>query len=60
MVEAINERGESLGKLAQEKFDFRPQAIIEHLNLRKDIYLPTACYGHFGKKGLPWEEIEQW
>lgn len=31
--------------------------IIEKLNLRRPIYLQTAAYGHFGKDGLPWEEI---
>jgi len=57
MVEAVDERGESLGKLVREKFDFRPQAIIERLNLRRPLYLQTAAYGHFGKPGLPWEEV---
>jgi len=57
MVEAVNEKGENLSKFAQEKFDFRPAAIIERLNLRRPIYRQTAAYGHFGKLGLPWEEI---
>jgi S-adenosylmethionine synthetase len=57
MLEAINEHGESLGRLLQEKFDFRPEAIIERLDLKRPIYLPTAAYGHFGKADLPWEEI---
>lgn len=57
MVEAVDENGKSLAKLVKSKFDFRPNAIIEKLNLRQPIYLQTAVYGHFGKKGLPWEEI---
>lgn len=57
MIEALNEKGESLAALVKEKFDFTPKAIIERLNLRAPIYLPTASYGHFGKQGLPWEEI---
>ncbi|MBI3588852.1 MAG: methionine adenosyltransferase [Candidatus Liptonbacteria bacterium] len=57
MVEAVNEKGESLADLVKQKFDFKPLAIIERLNLRKPIYLQTAAYGHFGKPGLPWEEI---
>ncbi len=57
MVEALNENGESLAEVAKKKFDFRPQAIIERLNLRQPIYQQTAAYGHFGKNGLPWEEI---
>jgi len=57
MVYASNETGKDLSIIAKEKFDFRPQAIIERLNLRRPIYLQTAAYGHFGKQGLPWEEI---
>ena len=57
MVEAVSEKGKSLAEIVKKKFDFRPQAIIERLNLRRPIYLQTAAYGHFGKEGLPWEEI---
>jgi S-adenosylmethionine synthetase len=57
MVEAVNEKGESLSELIKDNFDFRPKAIIEKLNLRSSLFLKTAAYGHFGKKGLPWEEI---
>lgn len=56
MVEAVNENQESLSKIINEKFDFKPRSIIERLNLMKPIYLQTAAYGHFGKPGLPWEE----
>ena len=37
-------------------FDFRPAAMIEKLGLRRPIYKQTTNYGHFGKKGLSWEE----
>lgn len=57
MVEAIDQNDNSLADLVKQKFDFRPMAIIERLNLRRPIYLPTAAYGHFGRPGLPWEEI---
>lgn len=57
MVTAVNEKDEDLSALAKEKFDFRPKAIIERLNLRRPIYRNTAVYGHFGKEGLPWEEV---
>ena len=40
-------------------FDFRPQAIIESLELRKPIYSQTAAYGHFGKAELPWEQLNK-
>ena len=56
MVEIVNEKGESLDSI-KERFDFRPQSIIEQLNLRQPIYSQTASYGHFGKEGLPWEQI---
>lgn len=57
MVEALNEKGESFSNLVKEKFDFRPRAIIERLDLLRPIYRQTAAYGHFGKTNLPWEEI---
>jgi S-adenosylmethionine synthetase len=38
-----------------EKFDFRPAAIIERLDLLRPIYRQTTNYGHFGRPGLPWE-----
>lgn len=57
MVHAENEKGEDLSGLVREKFDFRPLAIIERLNLRRPIFFKTAAYGHFGKEGLPWEEV---
>ena len=57
MVEAIDENGNSLANLVKEKFDFRPNAIIERLGLRRPIFRQTAAYGHFGRAGLPWEEI---
>ena len=39
----------------RQGFDFRPAAIIERLGLLRPIYRQTTNYGHFGKKGLPWE-----
>lgn len=41
-----------------ELFDFRPSAMLETLDLRKPIYKSTACYGHFGREGFPWERIK--
>ncbi len=38
-------------------FPLKPAEIIEFLKLRRPIYRQTSCYGHFGKKGLPWEEL---
>jgi len=42
-----------------EAFDFRPAAIIRDLDLRRPIYRETAAYGHFGRKGFPWEETDR-
>jgi S-adenosylmethionine synthetase len=39
-----------------QRFDFRPAAIIEHLDLLRPIYRSTTNYGHFGRRGLPWEQ----
>jgi S-adenosylmethionine synthetase len=43
----------------REVFDFRPAAIIHHFDLRRPIYEETAAYGHFGRKGFPWEETDR-
>ncbi len=40
---------EEILKWIEEKFDLRPAAIIEHLDLRRPIYQKTAAYGHFGR-----------
>ncbi len=56
MVEALDENGKNLRDWVNQKFDFRPKAIIERLGLRSPIYLQTAAYGHFGKPNLPWEK----
>lgn len=57
MVEAINEKGESIAELVKKHFDFRPLAIIERLKLRQPQYLQTAAYGHFGVMGRTWEDV---
>jgi S-adenosylmethionine synthetase len=42
-----------------DAFDFRPAAIIRHLDLRRPIYTDTAAYGHFGRKEFPWEATDR-
>lgn len=37
--------------------DTSVEGIIDGLDLRRPLYKNTAAYGHFGKKGLPWERI---
>lgn len=43
--------------IVKKNFDFRPQAIIERLNLKNTKYLPTATYGHFTNPNYSWEKI---
>lgn len=31
--------------------------IVQQLDLQRPLYLQTTAYGHFGKPGLPWEQI---
>ena len=55
---------EAISKRVAAAFDFRPQAIIDSLNLRSPIYSETASGGHFGRKpgtdgGFSWERIDQ-
>ena len=57
MVHAESSDGKDLSKLVKDKFDFRPRAIIERLDLRRPIYKRTAAYGHFGRDGFPWEMV---
>lgn len=33
--------------------------ILERLDLRRPVYLPTASYGHFGRIEFSWEKIEK-
>lgn len=46
-----------LTKYIQCKFDFRPKAIIELLELTQPIYRPTSIYGHFSNPNYKWERI---
>ncbi len=50
---------EKLAEIISAEFDFRPQAIIEKLNLRKPIYKNTASYGHFGRDIFSWEKLDK-
>ena len=40
-------------------FDLSPKGIIDALDLKRPIYAQTACYGHFGKPYLPWEQLNK-
>lgn len=40
----------------EDNFDLRPGVIVKDLKLDRPIYLKTAAFGHFGRKGFSWEE----
>ncbi|MDY4610133.1 MAG: methionine adenosyltransferase [Sphaerochaetaceae bacterium] len=46
-----------LEQLVQEKFNLSPKGIIRDLDLLRPIYRASMNYGHFGKVGVPWEEV---
>jgi S-adenosylmethionine synthetase len=50
---------EKLAAAVKKVFDLTPAGIIETFNLLRPIYKQTASYGHFGKAGLPWEEMNR-
>ena len=55
------------GKISDEElingvknvFDFKPQGIIQTLQLKAPIYTKLAAYGHFGRKDTPWENTNR-
>ena len=40
----------------RENYDLTPKGIIQQLGLLDVDYNLVSAYGHFGKKGLPWEQ----
>jgi S-adenosylmethionine synthetase len=50
---------EKLAKYVAEKFDFRPRALIQELDLLRPVYRPTAAYGHFGRAEFSWERTNR-
>lgn len=50
---------QKLADIARKIFPLTPKGIIEHFKLRNPIYLPTAAYGHFGRKDFPWEATDK-
>ena len=47
---------EFLQDYAQNNYDLTPRGIIKTLKLLDVDYNKVSAYGHFGKKGLPWEK----
>ena len=52
---------ERLLEIVKENFDFRPQAIIDNLDLLRPIYKNTSSYGHFGRNNpeFTWEALNK-
>jgi S-adenosylmethionine synthetase len=49
---------EALARIVRKVFPLSPHGIIDHLKLRRPVYLPTAAYGHFGRKEFAWERVD--
>ena len=52
---------EAIEKVVEESFDLKPKSLIDMLDLKNPIYLPTAAYGHFGRTDidLSWERTDK-
>lgn len=61
-VRAMGAKGEGenldFNAFVKDQYNFHLDAIVEFLQLKQPLYRNTATYGHFGKSGLPWEEVE--
>ena len=49
----------SIEEFAWNLLDMSVPGILEGLSLRQPMYQKTACYGHFGRDGFPWERVVQ-
>ena len=46
-------------KLVRKHFELKPAGLIKMMDLLRPIYLPTASYGHFGRKEFSWEKTDR-
>ena len=51
----------AISELIREHFTLTPRGIIESLDLLRPIFLQTAAYGHFGRRGaaFTWEKTDK-
>jgi S-adenosylmethionine synthetase len=49
---------EEMSAWIHKNVDLTPQGIINRFELFRPIYSQTTNYGHFGKAGLPWEQLD--
>ena len=54
---AEKQQSRELTKWIQDNVDLTPKGIIDRFELFRPIYSTTTNYGHFGKPGLPWEQV---
>ncbi len=50
---------DALAEAVSREFDLSPAGMIETLHLRRPVYLDTARFGHFGRKGCAWESADR-
>ena len=50
---------EKIEGIVTEVYDFRPASIISDLELTSPVFSPTAAYGHFGRPGFSWEQLNR-
>ena len=52
---------DAIEALVRKHFDLRPKGLIDMLDLKRPIYLPTASYGHFGREDedFTWERTDK-
>ena len=48
-----------LALAVRQVFDLTPSGMIQALGLTRPIFARTACYGHFGRTGFPWEREDR-
>ncbi|MBI1932618.1 MAG: methionine adenosyltransferase [Ignavibacteriales bacterium] len=47
-----------ISEMIKKEVDLTPVGIINRLNLRTPIYQNTTAYGHFGREGFSWENLD--
>ena len=50
---------EALEKIVRKVWNLKPAHILKELDLLRPIYAQTASYGHFGRAGFPWENLNK-
>ncbi len=49
---------EEIAERIAKVFSFKPADIVSALGLKRPLFTASTNYGHFGRDGLPWEEIK--